>query len=377
MLTGVRIIDFTNYLPGPFASLRLAELGAEVIKIESLAGDPARTTGREKDSDGPVFRANNRNKQSITLNLKNDQGRNIALKLIEKADVVIESFRPKVMEKLGLDYESVKKIKPDIVYCSITGFGNDGEISSQGSHDLNYLAISGVLAQLKDERGKPIHPKTTLADYFGGIATSEKVLAGLVFKYRTGKGSYHCISIAEVMMSMMGNHVLIEQEIGYPYGASILNGNIVSYAIYETIDGRYITLCALEKKFWREFCLAVGKEGWVEEHFTPTSNKKLFSEIQALFKSRTFNEWIQFGQKVDCCLAPVLETSELREFPFLKEKEALFYSAWGDIQVKMHSDQSTISSAPPKKGEHTKVILKELLNLTEEDINSLLDDEVI
>ena len=179
MLTGVRIIDFTNYLPGPFASLRLAELGAEVIKVESLAGDPARTTGREKDSDDPIFRANNRNKQSITLNLKNDQGRNIALRLIEKADVVIESFRPKVMGKLGLDYEAVVKIKPDIVYCSITGFGNDGEISSQGSHDLNYLAVSGVLAQLKDQYGKPIHPTTTLADYFGGFATSEKVLAAL------------------------------------------------------------------------------------------------------------------------------------------------------------------------------------------------------
>ena len=178
-------------------------------------------------------------------------------------------------------------------------------------------------------------------------------------------------------MSMMGNHVLIEQETGYQYGASILNGTIVSYAIYETIDGRFITLGALEKKFWRNFCLAVEKEEWVEEHFTPTSNMKVFGEIQALFKSRTLSEWIQFGQSVDCCLAPVLETSELRDFPYLKEKEAVFHSTWGDIQVKMHSDQSKPSIAPPKKGEHTKMILKELLNLTEEDINCLKEDEVI
>jgi crotonobetainyl-CoA:carnitine CoA-transferase CaiB-like acyl-CoA transferase len=358
MLTGVKIIDFTRYLPGPFASMRLAELGAEVMKIEPLEGDPARHTAIPKEL---VFKANNRHKQSVTLNIKKEEGREIALRLIEKADVVLESFRPGVMEKLGLDYETVKKVKPDLVYCSITGFGSEGERSSQGSHDLNYMAASGILAQLKDERGKPVHPSITLADYMGGLAANEKILGGLLFKQRTGKGSYHCISIADVMTDMMDTHRLIEEETGYPHGISLLNGSIVSYAVYETKDGRYVALAALEKKFWRNFCAAAEKEEWITEHVTPTSNQAVFSDIQRLFKSRTLEEWNEFGQRVDCCLTPVLETNELN-----REKNGALPSSGG----------TSLLSAP-KKGEHTRLVLNEWLGITEEDWKRLKQKEII
>jgi alpha-methylacyl-CoA racemase len=275
LLNGVTIIDFSNYLPGPYASLRLAELGATIIKVEPLEGDPARNTGLEKDGTGVVFLANNRYKKSVTLNLKTSIGRELALKLISKADVVLESFRPGVMRKLGLDYENAFKHNPAIIYCSISGYGEQGEISRLGSHDLNYMGLSGVLAQMKDSEGKPIHPSITFADYIGGMAASERILAALVSKGISGKGSNHCISLTDVMVSLMGTHVLIEKEKGFPYGVSILNGEIISYAIYETKDERFVTLGALEPKFWRNLCEAVNRLDWIPSHFSKTDKSLL------------------------------------------------------------------------------------------------------
>ncbi|WHY78670.1 CaiB/BaiF CoA-transferase family protein [Neobacillus sp. WH10] len=363
MLKGIKVIDFTNYLPGPYATLRLAEMGAEIIKVESPEGDPARNTGISKQGTGLVFLANNRQKKSITLNLKEKKGLEIAFKLIASADVVIESFRPGVMEKLGLGYEAVRKVKPDIVYCSISGYGQNGLLSRLGNHDLNYMALSGVLAQLKDKTGKPVHPSITIADYLGGFAANERILAGLVSRSLTEQGSYHSISITDQLVSLLGNHVIVERETGEGTGINVLNGSIISYAIYETLDGRYMSLAALEPKFWRNFCLAHGREDWIEGQFSKTEDANLiFQEVTALFKSTTFYEWTEFSQKVDCCMAPVLEIGELSENPYFKEKELIFATSWGDYQVKMHSDLEQESiTPPPNKGEHRDEILNNIL----------------
>ncbi|MDQ1147530.1 alpha-methylacyl-CoA racemase [Bacillus sp. SORGH_AS 510] len=362
MLEGIKVIDFTNYLPGPYATLRLAELGAEIIKVEPPEGDPARNTGLSKQGTGLVFLANNRQKKSITLNLKEKDGLETARKLIAQADVLIESFRPGVMEKLGLGYEAVEKVKPDIVYCSISGYGQNGLLSKLGNHDLNYMALSGVLAQLKDQQGKPVHPTITIADYLGGFAANERILAGLVSRSLTGKGSYHSISITDQLVSLLGNHVMVEKETGEANGINVLNGSTISYALYETQDGRYMSIGALEPKFWENFCLAHGREKWIAAHFTKTEeDNPFFHEVTTLFKSKTFYEWIEFAQKVDCCMAPVLEVGELNEYPYFKEKELIFISSWGDCQVKMHSDlKQKVFSPPPKKGEHREQILNNL-----------------
>ncbi|MBU8878072.1 CoA transferase [Bacillus sp. FJAT-29790] len=370
MLKGIRIIDFSNYLPGPYATLRLAELGAEVIKVEPPNGDPARHLGVKKEGTGIIYLANNRQKKSITLNLKEEAGRDIALQLIQAADVVLESFRPGVMKKLSLDYESVIKHKEDIVYCSLTGYGDNGHFSKLGSHDLNYMGVSGVLAQLKDGSGKPIHPSIQIADYMGGFAVTERILAGLVSKSLTGKGSYHCISIAEVLTSIMGNHLLIEKETGDLTGISLLNGKIISYAIYETKDSRYVTLAAGELKFWKNFCQAVGKDEWIAAHFsTAEENNPVYEQMKKLFKSRNLVEWIEFGQNVDCCLTPILEANELLEFSLFKEKSTVYTSNQGLLQVKMHGDiQVKQATPPPVSDEHKEVVLKGLLGAGEEQI---------
>ncbi|MFJ5714269.1 CaiB/BaiF CoA transferase family protein [Neobacillus sp. NPDC093127] len=366
MLKGVKVIDFTNYLPGPFATLRLAELGAEIIKVEPPEGDPARYTGISKQGSGLVFLANNRQKKSITLNLKEESGVEMALKLIAHADVVIESFRPGVMEKLGLGYVAVQKVKPDIVYCSISGYGQQGLLSKLGNHDLNYMALSGVLAQLKDKQGRPVHPSITLADYLGGFAANERILAGLVSRFLTGQGSYHSIAITDQLVSLLGNHVMVENETGEGTGIDALNGSIISYALYKTMDERYMSLGALEPKFWQNFCLAHGREDWLRAHFSKTDESNpVYQEVTAIFKSKTFYEWIEFAQKVDCCMAPVLEIGELQDNPYFKEKELIFASPWGDYQVKMHSDiEHTLITPPPHKGQNND----ELLNKTRDSL---------
>jgi alpha-methylacyl-CoA racemase len=363
MLKGVKVIDFTNYLPGPFATLRLADLGAEIIKVEPPDGDPARSTGISKQGSGLVFLANNRRKKSIVLNLKEQEGIDIALKLIANADVVLESFRPGVMDKLGLGYEKVQRVNPDIVYCSISGYGQQGPHSKLGNHDINYMALSGILAQFKDQAGKPVHPSITVADYFGGYAANERILAGLVSRALTGKGSYHSISITDQLVSLLGNHVLVEKETGAGNGMAVLNGSIVSYALYETIDGRYMSIGALEPKFWDNFCRAHDREEWARAHFSKTDDSNpVYQELIALFKSKTFYEWIEFAQKVDCCMAPVLEIGELNTNPYFQEKELIFVSPWGDYQVKMHSDLELESiSPPPQKNEHSAEILNNSL----------------
>lgn len=370
MLSNIRVIDFTNYLPGPFASLRLAELGADVIKVEPLEGDPSRTTSANEKKDGPVFRAMNRQKKSITLNLKKVEGKEIALQLIEKADVVIESFRPGVMNRLGLDYENVKKIKPDIVYCSISGYGQQGMLSELGSHDLNYLALSGVLAQLKDKKGKPVHPSITFADYIGGLAANERILAGLVAKSKTGEGSCHSISITDVMTSLMGNHLVVAKETGYQNGLSVLNGEILSYGLYETKDSRYVSLGALEPKFWRNFCLAVGREDWISTQFSTVSNQNsVYNGVKALFQQKTLSEWAAFSLEVDCCLAPVLEVGEIKDYPYFKETSIVYTASWGDEQTSMHGDvQLETRTPPPILGEHTFQILKDILHVSESEL---------
>lgn len=356
MLDGIKIVDFTNYIPGPFATLRLAELGAEVVKVEAPEGDPARNTG-----EGYVFNAHNRGKKSIVINLKQEEGKLLALDLLARADVVIESFRPGVMDKLGLGYEAVKKVNLGIVYCSVTGYGRDGEMSSLGSHDLNYMSLSGALAQMKDDNGRPVHPTHTFSDYIGGMAASERILAALVARGKTGEGSYHCISIADSMAALMANHVLIEKETGYPNGVSVLNGTVIGYWLYETKDGRYVSLGALESKFWRNFCQAVGREDWLSAHYSrPENTNPVYIELVDLFKSKSLSQWAEFGMKVDCCLTPVLEAGELAHYPYWREKNFVLPEG----QIKMHGDRpSQTEAAPPKKGEQTDEILQDWLSI--------------
>ncbi len=311
-MSGVRVLDVTYYVPGPFASMRLAQLGAEVIKIEPPAGDPARGM-----DGGLVHKANNHGKKIIALDLKTEEGRLEMYEMVKSADVLIESFRPGVMAKLGLDYGALTSIKPDLVYCSLSGYGQTGPLARFGSHDLNYLALSGVLEQMKDDAGCPVHPTNTFADYTGGLLAVEQILAALMRKVRTGEGVYLDIALAKALGEYQGNH-----DTYYNYGISecgipAINGSCLNYAIYETKDGRYVTLGALEEKFWLNFCSWADRPEWQGWHGERVGSDE-HEQVALFFKERTWREWYDASQKVDCCLAPVLKAHERSGHPQYK-----------------------------------------------------------
>ncbi|WP_156906578.1 CaiB/BaiF CoA transferase family protein [Alteribacter aurantiacus] len=308
MLEGIKVIDFSFYLPGPYATLRLGDLGAEIIKVEPPNGEPARNTGHLINGEGLVFLANNRNKKSITLDLKTKEGQDIALSLIEDADVMVESFRPGVTSRLGIDYESAVAKNKDLIYCSITGYGQKGAASKLGSHDLNYMAVSGALAQLKGKDRVPVHPTNTFADLVGAVVANERILSALWKREKTGTGSYIDISLADEMISFMTNHVLFEQETGRENGVPILDGELICYSLYKTKDDRYVALAAVEEKFWSNFCEAIGRPDWLRAHWSNASHSNpVYLEVVSCFSERTLKEWTEFGLKHDCCLTPVMK----------------------------------------------------------------------
>ena len=361
MLNGIKVVDFTQNLPGPYASLRLADLGADIVKIEPPTGDHARLPLEVDQKENYLFRCLNRNKKSLALDLKNETDKQLAIEIIKDSDILIESYRPGVMERLGLGYEAIKELHPTIIYCSLSGYGQKGTMHKLGSHDLNYMALSGVLAQLKDDNGRPIQPTLTFADLIGGTSATEAILAGLFQKERSGEGCYLDIALMDTTVAFMNYHVFIESATGRKNGIPTLNGNVICYGIYETKDGRYMTLCALETKFWRNFCSATGKDAWLDVQFSkPSKENVVYQELVQLFASRTFEEWIEFSMNVDCCMTPVLESDELHEHVYMKDRNLIHEQ--DSLRYMVTRFQSEFSNKfienYPKLGQHNQTFQK-------------------
>jgi alpha-methylacyl-CoA racemase len=311
-LSGIKILDLTRLLPGPLCTLHLADLGAEVIKIEDSFGDYARYVPPMQNKNSAFFLAVNRNKKSLILNLKTEEGKNKFLELAKTADVIVESFRPGVMEKLGLSYNKISKVNTKIIYCSITGFGQTGPWASKAGHDLNFMALSGVLYNKSNKR--PQIPSFQIGDIVGGSLTAALcILASIIQRAKTGKGDYIDISILDGLIAhsvtALANSRSIE--LSGMDTTDLLTGELHCYNIYETSDNRHVALAALEYKFWEKFCLAINREDLFSEHMSiGNQGKKTKAELELIFKSKTFNEWVQFFEETDCCLTPVLGINE-------------------------------------------------------------------
>ena len=311
-LEGVRVLDFTQFLPGPFATKRLADMGAQVIKIEPPQGDPARRLGRTEQETGIVFLANNEHKQSIYVNLKSAADRERVMQIAATVDVVLEGFRPGVAERLGIGFEQIRKINPSIIYCSLTGYGQPpNRLAHLAGHDLNYVARSGLLTQLTDRTGQPIVPNFQFADLIGGLVAEEAILAALVNKQRTGKGAYLDVAMLAALQGMLHIHAMAVATNGVEDGMEETTGKYVCYNLYSTQDGRMVTLAALEEKFWKNFCLAVNEPNWIDKQYSPAVEyDPVYQQIRELFQQRTMKEWSELGEQADCCLQPALTIQE-------------------------------------------------------------------
>ena len=364
-LEGIRVLDLSRLLPGPYCSMMLGDLGAEVIKIEEpKIGDPTRHSPPIIDGNSAPFAQVNRNKKSIAIDLKQREGRELFMKLALTADCVLEQFRPGVVDRLGINYSAVAEVNPRIVYCSLSGFGQDGPHRDRSGHDLNYLALSGVLGLTTDENGKPIIPGVQVADLAGGMIAAFGILAALMARERTGRGQYVDVSMYDVMISMLpipaAHHFAGKtMPVGGKY---VLSGAYPFYNVYETSDSKFMTLGALEPKFWANFCIRIGREDLVSRQYDSGEEKEnLFEELRTIFKSRSQSDWVELMSAADCCCEPVLPMTEAFEHPQAVAREMVRPGAGITDQLgysyKLSDTALAETRSAPKLGEHTSELL--------------------
>jgi len=314
-LEGIRVLDLTRLLPGPYCTMLLADLGAEVIKIESPhEGDHMRWIEPKVNGTGVYFLALNRNKKSTTLNLKNPTGVKIFKALAKTAQVVFESFRPGVLDRLGVGYKALKEVNTGIIFCSLSGFGQSGPYKLKPGHDLNYISIGGLQGLNGNREGVLVPPAVQIADIgCGAMTCAVSILGALVGRERTGEGQYLDVSMLDGVVSWMSSAIAKYYAEGEPPapGRQTFSGEFPSYHIYKTKDGKYVSLGCVEAKFWVNFCEAVGRPELSGFHLPHgEKQKEVFEEVEKIFLTKKRDEWVQFLDGVDTCFAPVNDISE-------------------------------------------------------------------
>lgn len=381
-LRGVRVVDLSRLLPGPVATLHLADLGADVIKIEDVgAGDYARTMGDGADGVSWFFRAVNRNKRGLCLDLKHPAGREILLRLVAGADILVESFRPGVMDRLGVGYATLRQHNPRLVYCAITGYGQEGPWSKRAGHDLNYIAQAGVLDQTGSAGGPPAIPALQIGDLLGGAMSAVAAMLAALYQARgSGEGSMVDVAMSDAVLAHnlfpLFAHAAVAE--APPRGTDLLTGGHANYGVYRTRDGRYLAVAALEEKFWHLFCGAIGRLEWCQR-YSESADPELRRDLEELIAERTLSEWAALLDPVDCCVTPVLTLDEALTHPqFLARK--MFVETDGMIQYappfRISGWDFAVERPAPRSGEHTEGVLSDL-GYSSEEIATLRQSRIV
>ena len=316
-LEGIRVLDLSRLLPGPYCTMLLADFGAEVIKIEEpKLGDYSRTFPPFLKDFGYWHLQLNRNKKSVTLDLKSELGRQKFLELVRTADVVVESYRPGVLKKLGVDYEVASKINPKIIYCSLSGYGSKGPLAKQADHDIGYVSLAGITAMsgegTGDKVGKPAIPGVLMADMNAALSAGMAIMIALRHSERTGEGQEIDISLYNVAMTLMPGAASLYFGSGFvaQRGNNWLTGANANYNIYATKDGRYVSVGCLEKKFWTNLCHALERADMIDLVDDAKNQPYLEQQLAQEFAKRTMAEWEAYLAGKDTCVTPVLDFAE-------------------------------------------------------------------
>ena len=388
-LQGIRILDLTRLYPGPLGTMMLADMGADVIKIEDMnAPDYMRFYPPYIESESAGFIAVNRSKRSLALNLKSQKGIGIFLDLLKTADIVIEQFRPGVLDELGIGYEAAKTVKPDIIYVSITGYGQDGPYANVAAHDINFIGFAGILAATGTASSGPVLPAPQLGDVAGGAYMSIiACLSALWSRGRSGRGQQVDVSMLDgvlPLMTLQMAHYQATKTAMVP-GDPPLSGGLACYGAYACACGRYIALGLLEAKFWKIFCDMAGHPEWIEKHLVMGEEaESLREEIAALFKTKTRDEWIAQAKNLDVCLTPVLDLMDVENDPQLQARRMIYeetHPVCGRIKgigvpLKFSDTHACPSGPSPALGEDTKSLLQEI-GYTKEKIEALRREGII
>jgi len=328
-LKGIKILDFTTLLPGPYATQLLADMGAEVIRIESptrpdLVKFMSPMVGEGKNKVSAVHASLNRNKQCIAVDLKSDEAKGIIHRLLKEYDIVIEQFRPNVMKRLGLDYESLKKIQPKLIYCSITGYGQTGPLKDRAGHDINYLALSGLASYSGRKETGPVLSGTQIADIAGGSHHAVMAIqAAIIQRSVSGDGQYLDISMSDsalALTTMFGASALASGK-SPELGGEMLNGGLF-YDYYETSDGRYLSLGSLEPVFATKVLEALGMNEWASKLSDQRVDiqNQVREQFKMVFKQHSLKYWLAIFEPLDACVEPVLTTEEAFSHPHFIER---------------------------------------------------------
>lgn len=375
-LDDLKILDFSTLLPGPYATLMLADMGAEVLKISSASRPDIVLDYPPFIGDTGVSASQawlGRNKKTMFLNLKTGEGKAVVKELVKEYDIVLEQFRPGVMEKLGLGYEDLKAVNPKLIYCSLTGYGQTGPLRDAAGHDINYMSRSGIISQAGRRESGPSLMNFQIADIAVGSMNSViGILAAVNYRKNTGKGQYIDVAMMDGCVpfnSLDGAGFLVSGKEPKREGER-LNGDCI-YDFYETKDGEYLSVGSLEPQFWSRFCTAIGREDLIEGTVYPPNIDEVKAEIRGILKTKTRDEWVEVFSHYDACVQPVLNLKEaLLEDEQVKEREMVV-----DVKLPLHEDVSVKQLATAVKlsecpceykfagyptGYHTKEVIEQL-----------------
>jgi alpha-methylacyl-CoA racemase len=362
-LDGVRILDLTRLVPGGYATLLLADLGADVIKVEQPGrGDYLRWMPPLVDGEGAASRALNRSKRSLALDLKAEGGPEVLHRLTEGVDCVVESFRPGVLDRLGVGYETLAERNPRLVFCSVTGYGQDGPYRDRAGHDLNYVGHAGMLGAAGDP---PPLPGVQVADFAGGMAAALGIVAALLEARRTGRGRVVDVGMLDVAVSWMPllwGWALATGE-PPPPGGTMLTGGLACYRVYRARDGRLLTVAAIEPAFWERLCEALGAPELVAMHLGPPEEQEaVASRLAEIFATRDRDEWLEALADLDACVGPVLDAVEAMEDPQVRHRGLVAEVGGRPIgpgpAIRVPGHRPAMRPAPGL-GEHTDEVLRE------------------
>lgn len=372
-LSGLKILDFSTLLPGPYATQLLADMGAEVLRIESptrpdLLRFAPPMVGEISAGHGSI----NRNKQCIALDLKQPESTAIVKKLLQEYDIVLEQFRPGVMQRLGLDYETLSAEKPELIYCSITGYGQTGPLKNRAGHDINYLALAGLASYSGRKDTGPILSGTQIADIAGGTHHAVMgILAAVIERHSSGKGQHIDISMSDAALALSttagAGHLAGDK--APELSGTMLNGGIF-YDYYETSDGRHISVGSLEPQFCKQLCEALGKPDWFERamNYNPEVQAELKQDLIAAFKQKSFAQWSDIFAALDACVEPVLNLGESEQHPHFQERGMYIEIPAADGQqlrqiaspIKFSGSQTEYRNAGLPIGANTQEVLQQL-----------------
>ena len=376
-LSGITVIDLSRLLPGPYCSMILADHGARVIAIES----------RQFIADGLFFNTINRNKEHMTLNLKTKEGQKIFFQLVEKADVILEGFRPGVVDRLGVDYKRVCEVNSKIIYCSISGYGQNGPFRDRVGHDVNYLSFSGVLNLIGEPDRPPSIPGIQIADIAaGGMNAAIGILLALFAREKTGKGQYIDISMTDGMVGFLPVALYFQQLTGKDPGRgdTMLSHRYACYNTYETADGRFLSIGAVENRFWKRLCDHLGVSEYTTLQYDDSRREEILDFMRSTFKSKTLDEWNAELAHLEICWGKVQTLSEVLDDPLFQEREMILelQGKSGEKQpaigvpVKLSATPGSIRSQAVDFGKNTAPILKEL-GYSQDQITEFTKKDVI